>query len=123
MTKHRDVRKVVEWLRKSHPAAYPVRVRVMKLPGKGRQRVDGLSERAGRRFTIYLDDRLSQADMIEVLLHEWAHCLDWKHHRLEARRQFDHSDEWALVYGRLYREIHDLELHAKPREEPCVKST
>jgi predicted metallopeptidase len=43
---------------------------------------------------------LSQSELIEVLLHEWAHCLAWSSGNVDLH---DHSPGWGVSYAECYR--------------------
>lgn len=64
---------VVAGLREFCPTAYPVIVRTSSTPAN----VEGLTKRNENRFVIHLDRNLTEDSAINVLIHEWAHCVSW----------------------------------------------
>ncbi len=108
---------MVEWLREHHPTPYPTQVYLERIPGRGVRRTDGITLLDERKLRIILDNRLTWAEMIEVLIHEWAHAMDWRHARMENRRDADHSESWGLYYARIYRDVHDFHVLDPPEED------
>ncbi len=110
---------IARWLAAEFPGPYPVTVKCVNkigaLPGsdyKERQTGDfGETYRYGRRITIRISCRPSfhRATLIDTLLHEWAHAASMRHASLEEKRLRvgGHDDEWALLYGRIYRRFID----------------
>jgi hypothetical protein len=107
--KRRRLKRLIEWLRSEYPTPFPVRVSLTRIPGHRIHRTDGVATRKGNALYILVDNRLTWAEMVEVVSHEWAHCVTWRHESLERLRDADHDDEWALAYGRIYRHIHDFD--------------
>ncbi len=99
---------VVAWLRQNHHTPHPVQLQLRRLPGRDIHRTDGVTVLKGRVIYIFIDSRLTWPEMLDVLMHEWAHAMDWRHYSLENRRLADHTDEWGLYYARIYRDIKDL---------------
>lgn len=93
---------LVEWLRKQFPTPYPVELRWRKRIADDPY---GVSYRVGRRLYVVLSDSACRhkRDVVNVLLHEWAHCMEWRHETMERRRHHDHDDAWGLAYARIYR--------------------
>jgi len=52
-----------------------------------------------KRFTISIDKRLSEDAQVLVLLHEWAHALDWS----PDKNRWPHSETWGENYARCLR--------------------
>ncbi len=104
--------RVAAGLRQHCPAAYPVVIRTVWLPGN----VEGTCSRRRSRFSIRVADRLDEKSAVEVLLHEWAHARSWNH-RLDAcppvfptgrdpDLEFDelaHGPEWGIAYSLVWR--------------------
>ena len=67
-------------LRKHCPPPLPVVVKLCRLPDD----LDGQTIRNPREFIIRLARQLDENRLVNVLLHEWAHCLSWslKHDRI-----------------------------------------
>jgi len=68
-------------------------------------------------FTLRIIERLSGYHAVDVLLHEWAHFLDWKpgdvsDPPLTAQEAMDqhHRDSWGIAYARVYREFYKTDL-------------
>jgi hypothetical protein len=110
------VLQIARWLAAEFPAPYPVTVRCPKkiaaLPGSKGLDVQigdsGVTRQRGRRITINIAVRpgFSRATVIDSILHEWAHAATVRHADIEMNRG-DHDDEWALMYGRIYRRFFD----------------
>jgi len=54
-------------------------------------------ERAARRARPVFP-----SEMIETLVHEWAHCIAWKADHAELQ---DHGPSWGVAYAACYRTI------------------
>ena len=100
------VHQVTNWLRSAHPAPYPADVRVIRIPQEDAINTLGDCVLYRRKFMIRISPAANWVNMIDTLLHEWAHALAWPRSS-EAHRHPDHSDEWALSYGRLFRSFHE----------------
>ena len=97
---------ILAWLQHIHPAPYTVRLRVEKIPKSADAFADcGRHGPRGRLFLIRLEPVLWRV-MVDRLLHEYAHAMAWPPSAVE-RHVDDHSDEWALAYGRIYRHFFD----------------
>jgi hypothetical protein len=106
---------IAQWLSVEFPTPFPVTVRCVKKiaapPGASKiERIMGdygECTRIGTKITIRLADR-PRAIMIDALLHEWAHAASLRISVMENRRRIGgHDDEWALMYGRIYRRYID----------------
>lgn len=51
---------------------------------------------------ITIDPRVSQSEQWEIVVHEWAHCLDRDSGRVHALRDC-HDTRWGQHYSRAYR--------------------
>lgn len=110
---------IARWLAVEFPAPYPVTVKCVKkiaaLPGAGpieRRTGDaGETYRYGRRISIRIAARpsIGRLSLIDTLFHEWAHAASMRHANLEQNRARvgGHDDEWALMFGRIYRRFID----------------
>jgi len=94
----RRYRRLLRHLRKDAPPNFPVVIRWMTKHADGG---DCLLEKRRRRFVIRLDRRMAcrRCDLIDTLIHEWAHCLAW----IESASVPDHSDIWGVAFARCYR--------------------
>lgn len=121
-TRRGRLRQIANWLRDEFPTPYPVDLKFTKV----RDRVDAEGEsctgetyRRGRRVVIELDSRLRWMPAIEVLLHEWAHAMVYRHHHVERLRDdAPHDEEWAIAYGKVYRAFHDRDGWRDSRKYP-----
>jgi len=44
---------------------------------------------------------------IDTVLHEYAHCMDWRHARVErGSNRIDHGPEWGIFYAKVYHAFH-----------------
>ena len=101
--------RVIEFLRKVVPPAFPVVVQVKRVPSG----TEGDCTRAGQCFRIRINNQLPEAAAIDVLLHEWAHALAWNYQldklsrsqSKSSEQEFDllaHGSEWGCAYSRVY---------------------
>jgi predicted SprT family Zn-dependent metalloprotease len=60
-----------------------------------------------RRFQIRIDREANDDMAREVLMHEWAHALAWRH--LDDNREDEewHTDVFGCVYAKIYRAVFD----------------
>ena len=70
----------------------PVSLRFARLKGK-----DGDCERVKGRFVIRLNKTLSERQLIDTLIHEWAHGLAW------GLEEDFHGEKWGIAYSKVYR--------------------
>jgi len=98
------------------PTPFPVTVRCPKkiAAARGSKPLEaktgdyGITRQAGRRVIISIAVRsgISRGAVIDALIHEWAHAATIRHADIELNR-CAHDDEWALMYGRIYRRFFD----------------
>lgn len=99
-----------EWLMRHFPTPYPVNVKYLPNMKYEGQKVLGLCWRRGKKIHIRVRRAGRKGDVVETLLHEWAHAHTMRHDRLEnvrARLDRFHDDEFFLAYGRMYRRLYD----------------
>ncbi len=108
-TKNR-CRQVLNWLLEEYPPLGPVSIEFKKVDKK-KADTGADCDKKGRRFIIRLDPRLTWYSAVELLMHEYAHVLTWP-----LTNYPDHSDEWALAFGRMYRRWHDENGYMESRE-------
>lgn len=93
--------KIVKILKKECPPAFPVHVRRIRMVD------DGHCTRKGNSFYIKVNKALSESQMIDTLLHEWAHALAWNHlHDVTDHKSFQlkvHDAAWGVAYSEVYR--------------------
>lgn len=53
----------------------------------------------GSAFEIGIQSNMSQEAVVDTVIHEFAHLLDWS----PIKNQWDHSDTFWVQYGRLWR--------------------
>jgi hypothetical protein len=109
-----EFRAVLDCLRDRCPAAMPVVVRTSWLSDT----ILGQCIRRRHRFVVRLNDRMTEAQAIETLCHEWAHALAWNYSldklAIQAGispQQFDlasHDETWGCAYSRVWRAYMDL---------------
>jgi hypothetical protein len=59
-----------------------------------------------RTFTIEVRAGLSEYETTHVLLHEWAHMLNWRpYHPLSG----DHDASWGVWYARIWQKYFSVE--------------
>lgn len=102
------------WLMREFPTPGPTRVRfVSHIPtieeGASPQdkKLGDYAECWFSRGRCYVDVSRRRVrnhdDLIDTLMHEWAHLISAKAGALERRRTSYHDDEWGLAFGRIYR--------------------
>lgn len=109
MPKRREFWRVVRGLRKRFPLAFPVRVRFRRLKD-----FHGNAELVGddddRRFLIQIDDAMTESMAIQILAHEFAHCLRWDfQHEFGDANWHGHDAAWGVHHAEVYRHIFDGE--------------
>lgn len=87
--------RTIAWLRREFPIEQKVKVRSCKL---GHFYLGCVTFR-DPHFLIQVSHQVPLYVKLEVLFHEYAHCLIW----FGADRKEGHSDEWGLSYARIYR--------------------
>jgi len=97
-------RQMVAKLRREAPPLLPARVFVReKIAGRLLGSTSLVTCDRGKPLRFVIEVRRSSTDMMrDTLLHEWAHALTWS---VGEQTHTDHSDPWALAYGRCYRII------------------
>lgn len=89
----------LEDLRSEYPPEYPVWVQRRVLRDHwGLCSFNSETE----RFSIAVAPHPSFNFMLEVLIHEWAHMLDWFSTQEPGT---DHGDTWGIWYARAYRAV------------------
>jgi len=75
---------------------------VRRVPLKGMDLLGQCALRAGgkrgKHFFIEVDSSLDRAQAWAILLHEWAHALNW------TEGEPDHSAQWGKTLAELWRE-------------------
>jgi hypothetical protein len=102
----------VENLRLYCPPALPVTVRA----GKSHPRMDGYCTRRGDKFFIEIDHALGREELLNVLVHEWAHARGWNFMLEKAaddfsdgnitQEQFEaisHGPEFGVAFAEVWR--------------------
>ena len=122
-TTPKRIHQIARWLssQPSFETPYPTSVRVV---GRRELKIDpadasdstethlcGDCARTDDKIYIRLGSWLHRGEAIETLLHEWAHAATMREGRIEDLRleMGAHDDEWAIVYGRIYRAFNDQE--------------
>jgi hypothetical protein len=82
---------------------YPVIVRRVTMQD-GQWGDTGVSVRKGKpHLLVRLDKCLSQEAQLLILIHELAHCLQWRSN--EESRESDHDAEWGIAYARIWDQL------------------
>ena len=118
-------KQVANWLRDQHPTPFPVEVRFLKRVNLSKENrgLEGWAERIGSRFriTIVQSTRTTKSMMLDILLHEWAHCMvaqpgKWDERssltsegKDRSRADFAHDATWGICYAALIESYHDLD--------------
>jgi hypothetical protein len=100
--------RVVEQLELLLPPNRPVIV----MAGRQLSEKDGDCWVVGGKFQIRVSRELNELHAIDVLLHEWAHCLSWDRcvGRVARSRsildhefaRLAHGPQWGLAYSKVY---------------------
>jgi len=96
----RHVRETVAALRQHCPTPLPVAVKLGRVP----DHVEGQTIRNARQFTVRLDRTLDESTLVNVLLHEWAHCCSWS---LTHDRVYDEYEAGKLSWAEYEAGTHD----------------
>jgi hypothetical protein len=110
LTKSRAVRRAGYIIRKNIECDRPVKIRLVhphKDPYFKTLNAIGYTYLANRDkprklqyFVIVIDQNQSVSNIIDLIIHEWAHALTWDHPDSK-----DHGNAWSKAYGKLYRLI------------------
>lgn len=98
--------KILHMLRRDFAPNCGLPVRVRSVPGL---KLDGQSVWAyaefnpGKCWVIKIHRSASREMACEILIHEWAHVLKDERHGASDDHDVQHSDEWGVIYARLYR--------------------
>lgn len=92
-------------LRKFCAPTLPVVVRRRRLPCDTPGYSALLKDADGKpaQFAIHVDHRLTAFELQTVLVHEWAHCMDWTEGSLDRE---DHPPSFWLKHGEAYAAMH-----------------
>lgn len=89
----KQFQRVIRFLKKTLPPEYPVRVRRTNIANN----LDGDCKLKDGQFFIRIDKTLPEYYAIDVLLHEFAHCLAW------GKDDDHHGLNWGKAYSLVYR--------------------
>lgn len=110
LTFQQKIRRVSRILREEVETLHPVRVRTVA-PNPTLKKLNALGycylanenkPKDKRYFVIVIPRSTSPDDVVELLIHEWAHCMTW----FEDHKG-DHGPAWAKAYGQLYQLVLD----------------
>lgn len=105
--KRRLLRKLTKWLRRHFPCQYPVRVYLRDgcaLKKSHGQEVYGDCDLIDEeRIVIHINYNQNDYELVETILHEWAHAVCYDKQRITE--EF-HDDTWGKIYSRIYRKFH-----------------
>lgn len=98
------LKKVVEQLSVLFPPFCPVIVqRTKKALAAGEFGDVGLTKRGGKpQLLVRLNANYDEWVQLAALLHEWAHCVQWRPEHQEERRENDHDAEWGVIFARIW---------------------
>lgn len=106
-------RRCLRALRVECPTLLPVRVVRFREPGPVRMCAWAAVVEGGAGFRVVIRElvyergasrsrRMNDSEMIEVLMHEWAHCMAWHGGHSDLQ---DHSPAWGVAYSECYRAV------------------
>lgn len=121
MAKYKNYKKLVSFLKKNLPIAYPVSVRRCVMS----KTLDGECVKYKKRFFIKINKDLPENLAIETLIHEWAHARAWNHllDSMESDERFDdfsHDATWGVAYSEVYRLYQKLVNESYEKEKTKV---
>ena len=106
--KLKKLHKVVSLLKKELPPAYKVSVNFVR----GKLKIDGVDchavswfELKEKKFYIKVHYGNCIHCMMDSVIHEWAHILDWSHlHDMSEEPEY-HSATFGVWYAKVYRTV------------------
>jgi hypothetical protein len=104
------IRQIYNWLVDKYPTPFPTELRQAKLVGE-----NGEACKVGGRLRITIHSQIPLHHAIEILLHEYAHCVSWTYSTME-KHTFPHSDEWGLWLAKLTRDFIDMDGDTESKE-------
>ena len=97
-----EMNRLMRSFRERFTPLFPVIVRRMKLDGEWGD--TGISVRKGKpHLLVRIEKSLSPEAQMLVLVHELAHCIQWRPN--EEYRESDHDAEWGVAYARLWSQL------------------
>lgn len=105
-----SIRELMRRLRRGAPLSKPVRLVQrpgVRMDGRWVLGYAGYRLRRGRvvSFRIVVDSRLPPGEKWDVVVHEWAHCLDRER---RPRCRDPHDSRWGQHYARAWRASMEL---------------
>jgi hypothetical protein len=107
------LKQIEAWLRAHFATPYPVKVLYMKkdiIDIHDQCKMDGATHLLNNELIIELDIRVPERFVIDMMIHEWAHAMDWRTTRLEKTREEQklvHPPEWGVALAAIYTEYYD----------------
>lgn len=101
----KDLRALKARLKLNLPTEYPVRYKRVELKGGEMGDCDLVVGKKETYFSIRIDKRLPLVAQWLVIVHEYAHALQWRGPVAESIRLDDHDGEWALAEARAWTEV------------------
>ena len=99
----REINQMMRSFRERFSPVYPVIVRRVKME-EGEFGSAGVSIRKGvPHLLVRINKSLSVVAQMLVLVHELAHCIQWRSN--EEYRESDHDAEWGIAYARIWSEL------------------
>jgi|TARA_R100001530_G_scaffold59805_2_gene43278 predicted SprT family Zn-dependent metalloprotease len=94
------LRQLHAWMQSRYATPHPTTLRFV------RQCADahGYVEMYRRKLRITLVQTAPFYHLVMILIHEYAHCMAWGHHKVPKP---DHGAEWSLAMGEIYRELYE----------------
>ena len=108
VTKGWAMRRISYMIRQAFDSSRPVKVRMIKdsshfnkLHAVGYTHlVNANKPKRKQYFVIAIDANETLDNIVDLVIHEWAHVLTWDHPESK-----DHGNAWSRAYGQLYRLI------------------
>lgn len=106
-TSNKTLRRYLKILREKCDLPLPVTVRCdLPLKGDDLGSAELIVKNGKRSFLIRLVPGLPRDTLHQILIHEWAHCLDW---REEHPVLTDHSATFGVCWAEVYRRFHGVD--------------
>lgn len=109
-------KQITKWLTVNFDTPFPVKVVWVKdlinkeIKNKRDQSYYAETYLENKVIIIKLNKRLcsrSYCIMIDTLLHEYAHAVDWRHYSIEKNKREPHGVEWGIYYAQIYSAYND----------------
>lgn len=95
--KNQKIRRLIIWLHKNFQADLPIKVRSKYKVVRNNESLYALCTRYDQYIKIEYDKTVSEALIIDALIHEWAHALS-----LTDSSRKEHPQSFGIAYSKVY---------------------